>query len=217
MEMGASTSDGPDRDGGGTAAESRGVVLAWLDALMAGDLERVLGTFSEDCVIRLPGRRESTPWAGEWRGREAIRECFDVIGRTLEIRSHEFLHVIADGDLVVVVGNEVSASKTTGRVIRQTYAWLFRVRDGRICLYQLFEIRRRSRPPTIACRHEGHVAPSAAIASHSARRFVHGRPFSGSPPQARTVRGLQLRAAAPRAQAGPASLRRIRGPAPFPR
>ena len=118
---------------------SKQVVREWLDALVRGDVQRVLDLFSTDCIIRLPGQAPLTPWAGEWRGSEAIARCFQIIGETLEIRSHEFLNVIAEADHVVVVGKEVSASKSTGRLIEQTYAWLFQVQDERICLYQLFE------------------------------------------------------------------------------
>lgn len=126
-------------DQSGPETNPKKVVQTWLDALMAGDLATMNALYTDDCVIRLPGDPASTPWAGEWTGMEEIGKCFEIIGRTLEIRSHKFLYIIAEGENVVVIGDEVSASKTTGRLIEQTYAWLFQVRNGKICLYQLFE------------------------------------------------------------------------------
>lgn len=118
---------------------SRAVVEHWLDALKRGDVGSMNALYSDDIVMKFPGDARIVPWAGEWTGMARVLEAFEIIGRTLDIRSHVFRHVLADGEHVVVIGDEISASKTTQRVFGQTYAWLFTVRGGRIVRYELFE------------------------------------------------------------------------------
>ena len=119
--------------------ESRQVVQGWLDALMEGDFEKMNSFYSDDCVMFFPGDTNVVPWAGEKNGIDEIVECFLTVAETLDIRSHDFKHIIAEGENVVVLGFEVSANKKTDYEFSQNYAWHFQVRDGKIVLYRLFE------------------------------------------------------------------------------
>ena len=118
---------------------AKAVINDWLAALQAGDFDRMNSFYAEDCEMYFPGDPAIVPWAGHKKGKAAIIDCFITVAETLDIRSHEFLDIIAEGENVVVIGFEVSANRKTGYEFNQYYAWHFRVRDGQIIYYRLFE------------------------------------------------------------------------------
>jgi ketosteroid isomerase-like protein len=121
------------------AGDARAVIEGWLDALRAGDFAAMNSFYADDCVMHFPGDPEIFPWAGEKRGIDEILECFSIVAEHLDIRSHDFRHIIVEGDDVVILGFEVSANMSTGEEFTQDYAWHFQVRDGKIRYYRLFE------------------------------------------------------------------------------
>jgi hypothetical protein len=79
------------------------VLDIYLDALLAGDLDRIRASFTEDAVWRLHG---DLPLAGPWRGRDAIVDDFlvKVGGSLFEPGSQRFewLSRTADAHAAVV-------------------------------------------------------------------------------------------------------------------
>jgi ketosteroid isomerase-like protein len=96
------------------------VVIAWHEALNAGDVERLVGLSSE--VVEVVGPRGSgygTPLLREWVARAGIR---------LEVQ-----RVFQRGDTVVAEEQAEWRSSDRGEVTdSQLLASVFRVRDGRI-------------------------------------------------------------------------------------
>jgi ketosteroid isomerase-like protein len=114
------------------------VVRALIAALAKGDTKIMLGLLDDDAVVITPGDVK-VPFNGRWEGKGSIRQCFQLIGEYLEIRDHTIRLLFGEGEHVCVIINETSASKTTGRLIKQDTAWHFRVRSGKIVLWQVFE------------------------------------------------------------------------------
>lgn len=114
------------------------VVRRFLAAIKGGDGDAMMGLLADDAVVVLPGSFE-IPWAGRWRGREPIRQCFRAIEELLEIRDHTVTLLIGEGAHVVALIEETSAARSTGRLLHQETAWYFRVTDGAIAHWQAFE------------------------------------------------------------------------------
>ena len=98
------------------------VVLAWHDAVNAGDLERLLELSSEDVEVGGP--------RGTGHGRELLREWFGRAGITLAPQ-----RVFERGDRVIV---EQRATWTAGGE-GQLVASAFDVADGVVCRVVRFE------------------------------------------------------------------------------
>lgn len=114
------------------------VVRQFLAAIKSGDGDAMMALLADDAVVVLPGSFE-IPWAGRWRGREPIRQCFRAIEESLEIRDHMVTLLIGEGEHVVVLIEETSVAKSTGRLLHQETAWYFHVTGGAIAHWQAFE------------------------------------------------------------------------------
>jgi ketosteroid isomerase-like protein len=115
------------------------VVKHAYDAVTRGDLPGLLGLMTEDVEIHVPGP-SAIPFAGTYRGHEGVgRYAADLVENidwdTREFRPREF---IAQGDKVVVLGDERLVSKPTGRSWHAEWAMVWTVHDGRITLVREF-------------------------------------------------------------------------------
>ncbi len=120
------------------ADESKKIVEQFLTAIKTGDGETMMGLLAKDAVVVLPGSFK-VAWAGRWQGREPIKQCFRAIGELLDIRDHTVTLLFGEGEHVMVLIDETTASKNTGRLLHQETAWYFRVTDGTIAHWQAFE------------------------------------------------------------------------------
>lgn len=124
---------------------TRAVVKGFMNCLLRYPQDKIYADadlndfFTDDIELVLPGTRPATPWAGVWRGKDELLEFWAVCAEHLDIISHDIKHIIVEDDKAVVIAHEKAASHVTGRKMEQNYAWLFIVRDGKICYWRLFE------------------------------------------------------------------------------
>jgi uncharacterized protein len=113
-------------------AEPKRVVQRYLDALVAGDVETIRGSFADDATWTV---MSDLPIAGPWCGRDRIVTDFlgGVVGALFEAGSHafEFPTMIVEGDTVALEWR-VQARTAAGRAYENNYCGLFVIRDGRI-------------------------------------------------------------------------------------
>jgi hypothetical protein len=110
--------------------ESKKIVKAWFDYLAVGDAESAFALFSQDCAYTLQG---TTPISGTFNGMPSIMADFFAPWRTridgpLTLALRE---LIAEGDRVVALSRG-SAKTVLGKAYENEYAFIFRVRDGKI-------------------------------------------------------------------------------------
>lgn len=122
-----------------TTQENVQVVKQAYDAITRGDLPGLLGRMTEDVEIRFPGP-SAIPFAGTYRGHDGVgRFAKDLVDNidwdTRELKPREF---IAQGDQVVVLGDEQLVSKSTGRSWQTEWAMVWTMRDGKIALLREF-------------------------------------------------------------------------------
>ena len=107
-------------------------VQRYLDALLAGDLDVIRDSFTEDATWTMHG---DLPIAGPWKGRDAIVDDFlRQLGATLfepGSQRFEFPLLIAAGDTVVLEWR-VQARSRAGVAYDNEYCGVFVVDDGRI-------------------------------------------------------------------------------------
>ena len=121
-----------------SAASPKDVVRQYLDYLGTGNTEGLISLLTDDVVFDFNGL-DDLPWAGRWEGIEKIHEYFEVMFGALEIRSHVIKHWISEGDKVVVLGDEVAASRKSGKEYEAKWSWTFTVRGDKIAVWDAYE------------------------------------------------------------------------------
>jgi ketosteroid isomerase-like protein len=105
------------------------IMKAAYAATRQGDWDEAERYLSDDLVIHEP---EPLPYAGEWRGRDALRRLYGTVMGLWDDPSVETLDV-ADGEEWAVTLLELSAtSRATGECFTTPIAEAARVEDGKI-------------------------------------------------------------------------------------
>ena len=107
------------------------MLQSYLDALVAGDLDRIAESFAEDATWSLHG---VLPLAGVRRGRRAILDFLTSAGSlyTPGTQSFTFGEITAEGDRAVLEWQVRGIASATGKPYDNEYCGVFVIRDGRI-------------------------------------------------------------------------------------
>ena len=105
------------------------------EAFGRGDITELLTLFDENIVWSSPGPSE-VPTAGTRRGKQEVAQFFQAVDSLFEMQRFEPEAFIADGDRVVVLGSETARVKATGKVLEQTWAHAFTVKDEKVVAFQ---------------------------------------------------------------------------------
>ena len=111
------------------------VVRRGYEAFGHGDIETLLSLFDEQIEWVTPGPAELAT-SGRRTGRQQVAEFFTVLSEMLEIQRFEPKQFIAQGDLVVVLGDDTSAVKATGKVLEGAWAHVFTLKNGKVTQFQ---------------------------------------------------------------------------------
>src|SRR4051794_23697306 len=91
------------------------VVQALFAAIGNGDSEAILATLTDDVEWWVNGPAE-VPFAGTHRGHEEVLRYFAAFNAAVDYESGNLVQMIAEGDSVVVVGEERWRAKPTGKI-----------------------------------------------------------------------------------------------------
>jgi len=126
--------------------DARSVVDRYLAAVSkfhaeptASNLAIVASAFAQNVDWDIAGDTATVPWIGARRGREAVAGFFRDLRRDNDPQRFAIRRILADGDVVVVVGDLATRVKATGRLIETEFALDITVRDGLIVRYRLIE------------------------------------------------------------------------------
>lgn len=101
------------------------------DAFGHGDMDTLLSLFDENIEWVSSGPPE-LPTAGTRRGRQQVAEFFKIVDEVFEIQRFEPKTFIAQGDRVVVLGDETTRVKATGKLLDVEWAHAFTVRGDKV-------------------------------------------------------------------------------------
>ena len=111
------------------------VVQRAYDAFGRGDIAGLLALLDENIPWETPGPSD-LPTAGKRRGHQAVAEFFQTIGAVGDILQFEPTTIVAQDDIVVVLGRETNRVKATGNTVDFEWVHVFTVRDGRIVAFK---------------------------------------------------------------------------------
>lgn len=103
-----------------------------------GDLEAVLELMDDDVRWWHPGEPDQFPLAGEFIGREGVRQFFDAAISNLENLGQEIESCFTLGDQVALVGQETYRVRSTGKEYFTRWVHLYTVKDGLITDFEEF-------------------------------------------------------------------------------
>ena len=118
--------------------QNRQVVQNLFEAFGRGDIPALLGTLSADVDWQIFGP-DSVPYFGPHRGHDGVTDFFVKVGSNVEF---EFLvprEFIAQGDKVVVLGDERGRVKSTRREFENQWAMVFTLKEGKITRFRSYE------------------------------------------------------------------------------
>ena len=100
-----------------------------------GDIDGLLALLDERIVWTSPGPSD-LPTAGTRHGRDAVRAFFGTINELYDFESFAPRSFIADGDKVVVLGEDVVKVRATGKTVTEEWAHVFTLQGDRIAAFQ---------------------------------------------------------------------------------
>ena len=111
-------------------------------ARLAGDLDRVCRTFTDDARLEIAGASYATPMAIRASGLAEIRTWLALLVKTFQLSEQEILSMIIDDDDAAVHWRSRIRSRITGVSVLTELVDVIRVREGRITSYTEFFVPR---------------------------------------------------------------------------
>lgn len=111
------------------------VVRGTYEAFGRGDIEALIDALDPNIEWITPGPSELAT-AGTRRGQQQVRQFFDSVGELFDFQRFEPKTFIADGDTVVVLGEDTVTLKPTGKTLEDSWAHVMTVKNGKIVRFQ---------------------------------------------------------------------------------
>ena len=111
------------------------IVKRGYEAFGRGDINGLLALCDENVEWVTPGPSD-LPTAGIRRGREQVAQFFKAVDEMFEFERFEPKQFVAQGEQVVVLGDDTLRVKATGKVLTEGWAHAFTVRDGKIAAFR---------------------------------------------------------------------------------
>ena len=100
-----------------------------------GDIQAILGALHPDVTWTVQGPTW-IPLFGKRKGRQQVAQFFQTLNEHFQVEQFLPREFIAEGDRVVVTGDEVARLRSTGKVINVKWAHVFGMKNGLIVTFQ---------------------------------------------------------------------------------
>jgi ketosteroid isomerase-like protein len=111
------------------------VVRKGYEAFGRGDMNGLLAQFDADIEWRTPGPAD-LPTAGQRRGHAGVQEFFAKLFAIVDIQRFDTRQFIAQGDRVMVIGDETTLVKATGTKMEFRFVHAYTVRNGKVVAFE---------------------------------------------------------------------------------
>lgn len=116
-------------------SQSLDVVRACYAAFGRGDMAGLLGLLAPTITWRTPGPAD-LPTAGIRQGPQQVAEFFATLTEIFEMERFEPQTFIADGDRVIVLGEETLRVRASGTRLETRWAHVYTVGAGRVLSFE---------------------------------------------------------------------------------
>ena len=115
--------------------ENVAIVKGAYEAFGRGDIDALINALDANIEWITPGPSEMAT-AGNRRGHQQVRQFFASVDDLFDIQRFEPQKFIADGDTVVVLGEDTARLKATGKSVDESWAHAFTFKNGKIVRFQ---------------------------------------------------------------------------------
>lgn len=113
------------------------VVRQGYDAFGRGDINGLLVLLDEQVDWVTPGPSELAT-SGRRTGPQAVGQFFASVNEVFDIQRFEPKEFIAQGDRIVVLGDETVRVRATGKMLELEWVHVFTLRNGKVAAFQEF-------------------------------------------------------------------------------
>jgi uncharacterized protein len=110
------------------------VVRGGYEAFGRGDIEGLINRLADDVTWDTPGPSD-LPTAGKRRGHDQVRDFFKIVNELFEFEKFDPHTFVAQGDRVVVLGDDALRLKASGEALQESWAHAFTLKDGKIVAF----------------------------------------------------------------------------------
>ncbi|MGQ7843529.1 nuclear transport factor 2 family protein [Granulosicoccus sp. 3-233] len=122
-----------------TSRQSLDTVMAFMEAMGGGDMDKMSALMADDMVWHNEGDK-SVPWIGPWKGKEQIFEFLGIFSKNFQTTQWENTDAFASADTVAVFGRMNAIITESGAETGEfSFALRAKVRDGQVILWHWFE------------------------------------------------------------------------------
>ena len=113
------------------------VVRRGYEAFGRGDINALLESFDEQVQWVTPGPAELAT-SGRRTGRQEVGQFFASVNELFDVQRFEPREYIAQGDRIVVLGEETARVRATGKTLDLDWVHVFTLRNGKVVAFQEF-------------------------------------------------------------------------------
>jgi ketosteroid isomerase-like protein len=113
------------------------VVRRGYEAFGRGDINALLELLDDQIHWVTPGPPELAT-SGQRTGRQAVAEFFASVNEVFDIQRFEPKEFIAQGDRIVVIGDETARVRATAKTLELDWVHVFKMRTGKVVAFQEF-------------------------------------------------------------------------------
>lgn len=111
------------------------LVRSVYDCFFRQDIKELLSHHTDDIDWQVYGPEE-IPTAGPRHGKDEVMSFFGTVDKLLEFDQFDIGQYVAQGDMVVALGNYSGTAKETGKKFESHFAHVITVRDGKVCRFR---------------------------------------------------------------------------------
>ena len=100
-----------------------------------GDVSGVLNALADDVDWLTPGS-QAVPYAGRYRGRDAVAGFFQKLVETCELDPFIVEQYVEQGDVVVALGSHTGRAKATKKRFQSRWSMVFKFRGGKVATFE---------------------------------------------------------------------------------
>ena len=115
--------------------ENVAIVRGAYEAFGRGDIDALIDALDPNIEWITPGPSELAT-AGTRRGQQQVRQFFDSVGELFDFQRFEPKTFIADGDTVVVLGEDTVTLKPTGKTLEDSWAHVMTVKNDKVVAFR---------------------------------------------------------------------------------
>lgn len=102
-------------------------------------LEQVVFLFHEQADFNIPGDTRTVPWIGKKQGGHEVKRFFIELKELAKSQDFRVDSVLVDNSQAVALGGLQTLVKATGKLIETEFAFVFKVEEGKIVYFRLYE------------------------------------------------------------------------------